>query len=672
MRAFIGRCMALFACVFALPGQVALAQTAAAPPPIADFFKDAAFRNPVLSPDGKFVAAAAASADGKGTFLMMIDLDRPQQSKFIAGFVEADVARVAWVSSERLVFDVRRRQDGDSGPLHSAGLWAVNRDGSDEIMLIEPQYALSGSKSGRHLRSKTLPYNWELHSVPQDGSDEVLVRGYVWDTSGDLLSTKLARLNVNTSALRPLTDGVPPNVTGWSTDVHGNPVALHAFKDGQHTSYMKDAQGHWQRWQSGAGYTSDYDSPFFFSEGLALVTAISEQGFESLYRFDPVSRKREDKPLISTPGFDFAGEAIYDAESRQLLGLHFETDAEDTLWLHPRMREIQAAVDKLLPGRVNTLQCRDCLNTRRMIVSSVSDVQPYEYLLLDVPSMKLSLLAAARPWIKARQMGQRDFLRFKARDGREIPVLVTQPAGPAKAARPAVMLVHGGPYVRGTHWAWEPMAQFLASRGYVVIEPEFRGSTGYGSAHFRAGWKQWGLAMQDDVADAMDWAVAKGWVDPQRVCIAGASYGGYATLMGLIKHPDKYKCGINWVGVSDIELMYTISWSDFGSEWKNYGMPVLVGDREKDAAQLKATSPLAQAHRLKQPLLMAYGGEDRRVPYKHGTAFRDAVQEVNPAVEWVVYPNEGHGWRYLETNLDFWSRVERLLDRQIGAGAERR
>ena len=110
--------------------------------------------------------------------------------------------------------------------------------------------------------------------------------------------------------------------------------------------------------------------------------------------------------------------------------------------------------------------------------------------------------------------------------------------------------MHGGPWVRGTHWQWEPEAQFLASRGYVVIEPEFRGSEGYGFKHFRAGWKQWGLAMQDDVADAVQWAVKQGWVDPKRVCIAGASYGGYATLMGLVRHHELYQCGINWVGVT--------------------------------------------------------------------------------------------------------------------------
>jgi dipeptidyl aminopeptidase/acylaminoacyl peptidase len=211
------------------------------------------------------------------------------------------------------------------------------------------------------------------------------------------------------------------------------------------------------------------------------------------------------------------------------------------------------------------------------------------------------------------------------------------------------------------------MAQFLASRGYVVIEPEFRGSTGYGFNLFHAGWKQWGLAMQDDVADATTWAVKQGWVDPTRICIGGASYGGYATLMGLIKNPELYQCGFEWVGVSDIDLMYSIHWSDSSDAWKHLGMPVLVGDPSADARQLEETSPLKQAARMQRPLLMAYGAKDYRVPIEHGSSFRDAVSRTNKNIEWVVYDDEGHGWTGLKTNVDFWTRVETFLSRHIGA-----
>ena len=173
--------------------------------------------------------------------------------------------------------------------------------------------------------------------------------------------------------------------------------------------------------------------------------------------------------------------------------------------------------------------------------------------------------------------------------------------------------------------------------------------------------------MQDDVADATQWAIKQGYADPKRVCIAGASYGGYATLMGLIRYPEMYRCGIDWVGVTDIELMYSINWSDMSDMWMQYGMPVLVGDRQKDAKQLAATSPLQLAARLTQPLLMAYGGLDRRVPIEHGTRLRDALSPHNANLEWVVYSDEGHGWMLPANKVDFWTRVERFLDRHLKA-----
>jgi dipeptidyl aminopeptidase/acylaminoacyl peptidase len=377
-------------------------------------------------------------------------------------------------------------------------------------------------------------------------------------------------------------------------------------------------------------------------------------------------------PLVSTPGYDFQGDVVQDTASRRLLGVHYETDAAGTVWFDAGMRALQAQVDRLLPATINRIDCEQCAGSPNVLVTAGSDRQPPLYLLFNRQTEKLTLVAASRPWIDPARMGTRDLLRFKARDGLEIPVLVTQPPGKAAGPRPAVVLVHGGPWVRGTHWRWAPWAQFLASRGYVVIEPEFRGSTGYGDKLFRAGWKQWGLAMQDDVTDATRWAERQGWLDPQRVCLAGASYGGYATLMGLIKEPALYACGFEWAGVSDIGLMYSLAFSDTSDEAKRYGMPVMIGDPVADAAQLTQTSPLQQADRLHQPLLIAHGGEDSRVPIRHGVALRDAVRKTNPQVEWVEYPAEGHGWRELATNIDFWGRVERFLDRQIGPNAAAR
>ena len=213
------------------------------------------------------------------------------------------------------------------------------------------------------------------------------------------------------------------------------------------------------------------------------------------------------------------------------------------------------------------------------------------------------------------------------------------------------------------------MNQFLASRGYLVIEPEFRGSTGFGVAHFKAGWKQWGLAMQDDVADALLWAQKQGLAS-DRACIAGASYGGYSTLMGLARHPKLYRCGAAWVAVTDLELYAKGSWwvgDDISDVARKYTIPEMVGSMDKDAQLITANSPVLLANKIKAPLLLAFGEDDQRVPLAHGKRMREALQKQGLEPEWVTYAGEGHGWGKLETRLDFALRLERFFNQHLRA-----
>jgi dipeptidyl aminopeptidase/acylaminoacyl peptidase len=172
--------------------------------------------------------------------------------------------------------------------------------------------------------------------------------------------------------------------------------------------------------------------------------------------------------------------------------------------------------------------------------------------------------------------------------------------------------------------------------------------------------------MQDDLADGAKWMIASGVVDPKRICIAGASYGGYAALMGVMKDPDLFRCAVDWVGVTDINLLFTARWSDATESVKTYTMPTRVGDPVKYADYHKSVSPLVNAAKITQPLLMAYGTDDHRVPLVHGDEFYAAVKVHNKDVEYIKYPGEGHGWTLVPTRLDFWQRVEKFLDRQIG------
>jgi dipeptidyl aminopeptidase/acylaminoacyl peptidase len=239
-----------------------------------------------------------------------------------------------------------------------------------------------------------------------------------------------------------------------------------------------------------------------------------------------------------------------------------------------------------------------------------------------------------------------------------------RPTAAAAGPLPAVLYIHGGPQSRvSLEWSYDAVPQFLASRGYVVVEPEFRGSAGYGVAHQTAGWRQWGGAMQDDMHDALLWAIAQGIVDKNKVCIVGASYGGYAALMGPVRYPDAFRCAISWVAPTDLPELVR--------DWRQRaGMnDVMVRDVQARIGKeddLRSTSPLARVAELRVPVLAAWGVDDRRVPINHGRDFRDAARAAKVDLEYVEYTGEGHVWMKPATTLDFFGRAEKLLARTLG------
>jgi dipeptidyl aminopeptidase/acylaminoacyl peptidase len=299
------------------------------------------------------------------------------------------------------------------------------------------------------------------------------------------------------------------------------------------------------------------------------------------------------------------------------------------------------------------------------LVTSYSDHDPGFFSVYRPKTDTWTTIGSVMRDIDPRRMADLDLHRMKARDGLELPVWVTRPKA-AKGPLPTVLLVHGGPWSRGVRWGWNGEAQLLASRGYVVIEPEFRGSTGYGRKLFRAGWKHWGTTMQDDLADVVRWAADQGIADGTRVCIVGASYGGYAALMAPIRYPDLFKCSVAWVAVSDPRLMFEESWQNDIGRQSHFSMRTTIGDPVADADMLKAAAPVERAAELKIPVLMAYGGDDVRVPIAHGSRMRAAMRAAGNDPEWVVYAGEGHGFLKMENRVDFYTRMEKFLAKHIG------
>jgi dipeptidyl aminopeptidase/acylaminoacyl peptidase len=649
-----------------LPGYGALA---AEPIPLADFFRPPVLSSAVMSPSGQYVAGTMTGGPQGRQRLVILNLQDLSKSNVLVGFNDADIKSVRWVNDDRLIFAVTDRQSPYGDQL-GEGLFAVDREGKyPERSLIKRRQVLVTEVS--RLIDRELSVYHRFHSTVRDGSNDVVVELAEFARRDELTSVTLLRLDTVSGRTRVLTQGGPAYAQRWALDLQGVPRAAVSVRDGK-------SRLHWKA-TADAPWTLVLEYDTFADHGAIpspvvvgandILYFVARAGGDtdtgSLMRLDMSKKGLEGQPLVSLKGYDFRGNLVFGLKG-DLLGVHYLSDARGTHWFDPVLKRIQEKVDGLLPSTNNIIDCGECQNPGTVLITASSDRQPSIFYLYDSKAGALIVLAQSRPWLKPQTMARRDMQRFAARDGLSIPVYVTRPVGQNGPA-PTVVMVHGGPWIRGGEWAWYAESQFLASRGYVVVEPEFRGSTGFGFKLFRAGWKQWGLAMQDDVADATQWAIKQGYADPKRVCIAGASYGGYATLMGLIRYPEIYRCGIDWVGVTDIELMYSINWSDMSDTWKQYGMPVLVGDRQKDAKQLAATSPLQLAARLTQPLLMAYGGLDRRVPIEHGTRLRDALSPHNANLEWVVYSDEGHGWMLPANIVDFWTRVERFLDRHLKA-----
>ena len=554
---------------------------------------------------------------------------------------------MTWVNDERLVFYIDHDEYTSVSSPH--GRFAIDASGANP---------------------KTLPRDGALVGTTHQSSHVYLQTPKDFSEGPGFFA--LTRLNANTGrgthTEEPDELDVPPWSVQFLMDNQGEPVAAVTTRDGTARLHWRESKGEGKTWrvlrEFPAFFGSDFELLRMGPDGTVYVTARKGHDQAALYTYDPKTNQLSDKPLLIVDQFDLYPQLIFG--QGKLLGAKVYADARTTVWFDADAKALQATIDARLTDTSNLVSRPARGNSPWVLVEAYSDVQPSQALVYNQETRKFTRLGHSMPHILPTLMSTMDYTPYTARDGRTIPAYLTLPRqAPRGRPLPLVVLVHGGPFVRGGTWHWDAEVQFLASRGYAVLQPEFRGSTGFGESHFKAGWRQWGQAMQDDLADGARWAIAKGLVDPARVAIAGASYGGYAAMMGLAKQSDVFACAINWVGVTDLDLMYGAHWSDFSNVWKKYGMPKIMGDRTADAAMLKANSPVHLAGRITKPVLMAYGKRDLRVPIEHGERMRDALKANNKHVEWVRYDDEGHGWHELETNKDFWGRVERFLGQNL-------
>lgn len=657
--------------------------TAAGPPPAETFFKRALLHDVELSPSGKRLAASLPGANGRlGLFVFDLQGTDFKATRAIL-FNDGDVPSFAWLDDERLVFSITDLQAGLGEAYSQApGLYAVRYDGSDFRRLVETRGRSFVTGGDRYT---TLPWNHDLLHVPRaaedgstSGNQEVIV-GELSFFGGELQHITPLWLNTRTARTRNLdAEPLACDVRRWWFTATGEPRAALCVDKGRaslqwYTPAREGKKGHWKQLAEAPRNELPFQPLWVGQDDTLYVTHHSGAAGEAVVAGFDFAKGAPGQPLVAAPGFDFRGSLIGDRSGKRLVGVRIHTDAEQTIWFDEPLKAAQAKADRAFPGRVNRLQCRRCGEKDAvLLVRSYSDRDPGQLLLFRQADNggqgRWMRVAQVRPDIRADAMAGTDLERIRARDGRDLPVWITRPKD-AQGALPAVVLVHGGPWVRGRFWRWEALPQFLASRGWLVIEPEFRGSDGYGQAHLRAGFRQWGQAMQDDVADALLWARSKG-LATDAACIVGGSYGGYSALMGLIRHPQLYRCGSAWVAVTDPFLFLQGSlWvrDDISESGRRWSLPQMVGDAEKDREMLLANSPVAQAHRIRAPLQLVWGSDDQRVPIAHGKRLREAMEKAGLSPEWVVYEGEAHGWRKTENEQDFARKLEAFLSRHLAS-----
>jgi dipeptidyl aminopeptidase/acylaminoacyl peptidase len=454
----------------------------------------------------------------------------------------------------------------------------------------------------------------------------------------------------------------PGNIVSWGTD-HDGKLRVAGTSDGVNTSVL-------YRQSEDAAFATllttsfkEAVQPLFFTFDNRKLYVASNRGRDkaAIFEFDPETA-REGALLVESPDADV--EALFYSHKRKVLtSARWITDKVQRKFFDPQTEAMYRDVEARLPGYEITFTSSN-KDEDKLIVAAMSDRTPGKRYLYDSKARTLDLLADIAPWLPESELSPMEPITFTARDGLVIHGYLTLPNGLPPRNLPVVVNVHGGPWARDV-WGFNPEVQFLANRGYAVLQVNFRGSTGYGRRFWEASFREWGRKMQDDVTDGVQWLIGQGIADPARVAIYGGSYGGYATLAGLAFTPDLYAAGIDYVGVSNLMTFM----KSIPPYWKPFlaMLQEMVGDMEKDEAMLRAASPVFSADRIKAPLLIAQGAKDPRVVKSESDQMVDAMRKRGVEVEYLVKEDEGHGFRNEENRFEFYEAMERFLDRHIGA-----
>jgi len=643
---------------------VAGAALAAPPVPLKDFARDDEFRFAQISPNGDYLAVTTV-VEGQ-TALGVIDLKSRKvsgQMRFPKG---NEVAAFSWVSPKRVVVSVAKSFGPLDQPELTGELYGIDADGRNRAYLFGYRGAdHTGGAAMRAVQAESASAFLFNPLIDDPSSALVAISKWMTRTEADrgMHDLLFERLDVYTGKRTRVATLPGYEPIQASADRAGNlRFAVANDENMQSRLYARTADA-WKEIQHPRKAPEAVDLHDSTADGSAVFFTSDEGGGRECLREYRVDTGALVERLCNETGA--VGEPIFSLDRNTLVGVIHEEGKPELEVLdarHPDALLLRSLLKSFGGQRVRVTS--RTLDGQRLVIFVDSDLNPGDFYLVDRQSLKATYLLSRRSWIEPKSMAPSAHITYKTRDGATIHGFLTAREGLATKNGPLVLMPHGGPHGPRDYWGWDAWAQGLASRGYTVLQVNFRGSGGYGQAHERIGYRQWGTLMQDDLTDAVRWAIGKGIADANRVCIAGASYGGYASLMSPVREPDLYRCAIGLAGVYDLEALYEetdVTESRFGRAY----MKEILGGPE----QMREHSPVTHLARLKAPVLIAHGTDDKRAPFNQARILRKAMEANGKAYEWAEYKGEAHGF-YKEANLeDFLNKCVVFLDKHIGPGA---
>ena len=618
-----------------------------------------------ISPDGSYLAGIVDTDSGLGgSKLMVIDTKTMENLHQISIGGSGFIVDFSWANNERLIAWQGIKSGTQELPFRTGGMIAVNIDGTKKRWLYG-----SGNSKQKASRFSSSVSAEIADRLPKDDR-HVLMEVRTWGSKDGAL-TRLVKLNIYNGRTVSLASSPFKNAS-LMVDPDGElRLAYGSDIDDEEAWKVFLRQG--ESWKL-LSKTDEYKGrlipqAFVLNEEAIIIKDNIETDTEALYHFNLESGKKTllyKHPYVDVGDLEMDYVKGTDNTKAYLAGVWVEPDYKTFIPLsdeseHNRMLlALQAQFPEHVVEITSETSAKD-LDRELAVVSVWSDKLPGMYLLFDKTNKKLSRIRQAHSFIDSNKMRPMEPYKITVRDGKTIYGYLTRPEG--EGPFPLIMHPHGGPYGPRDRWGFNEEVQMLASRGYAVLQVNFRGSGGYGKDFMYSAFQQWAGEMQDDLTDSVRWAIDSGITEEGRVCIYGASYGGYSALMSAVKEPDLYACTAGYVGVYDLELMTKKGDIQRRDEGLDYVKEAICDT----PASCKAGSPITYLDRLKADVMIIHGKDDQRVPFAHAEVLRDELDKRDIDYEWLVKAKEGHGFVNVDNREELYKKLLAFFDRNIGS-----